>query len=68
MNETSKQKLPVIDALHEALEKNNRENAKTVIAALKMVNKLDAGPANATFIISSLGLCKFIGLTGTGLA
>ena len=34
MNETSKQKLPVIDALHEALEKNNRKNAKTVIAAL----------------------------------
>ena len=28
MNETSKQKLPVIDALHEALEKNNRENVE----------------------------------------
>ncbi len=34
MNETSKQKLPVIDALHEALEKNNRENVKTIIATL----------------------------------
>jgi len=34
MNEASKQKLPVIDALHGALEKNNCENAKTVIATL----------------------------------
>ena len=30
--------------------------------------KLDAGPANATLIISSRGLEKFTGLTGTGFA
>jgi len=34
MNENSEQKLSTIDALHEALEKDNRESAKIVIASL----------------------------------
>ena len=34
MNEKLEQKLPAIDALHEALENDNRETAKTVIASL----------------------------------
>ena len=34
MNVNSKQKLSVIDALHEALEKDNRETARTVIGSL----------------------------------
>jgi len=34
MNEISEQKLSTIDALHEALEKDNRETAKIVIASL----------------------------------
>ena len=38
---------------------NEQENARI---------RFEAGPAKATFIISTLGLRKFIGLTGTGLA
>ena len=34
MDKNSTQKLPTIDALHEALENDNRETAKMVIASL----------------------------------
>ena len=78
MDKNSTQKLPTIDALHEALENDNRETAKMVIASLhpsEIADILESVPGreraararvrDAGGAVRPRGDVRFVGWAGT---